>query len=388
MVRFSPSIHMLAALGLAAAATAATFVLVGVLAPEGSYPYELFFHRSWIQYATTFCFWVTMATLGLRHGGHFLEAKAFRSAEAALTGFADTTLIWSESDGVRDVLEAEKLAPFRESIVISRILNALERLRKSRSTSELDDYMRARSEMDYSELESSYATIRYFIWLIPTLGFIGTVMGIGIGIAGFASIIQNADNFRAIQEALPEVTGNLGTAFDTTLLALGLSALAVFYSSFLLKQQEQLLGQIDNLCIDGVVALFREYSPDTDAIIKALGENIEQLRTAMNGNRGALEALMKVITEKLQGISAASGRQSEEQSQMTQQLTSEMHEMKVLHKWLRDDISLVRKSLLPVFEKLDTTLERNNELLERLSRQLDDLEEQRGRDAASDSQVT
>lgn len=271
-----------------------TFGLVWLFAPSDSYIYRLFFERSWIQYASTFCFWLIIATLVLKQLSFRKEQIAFKKAQGILTDKQlSSTLIWSDAHSVRQKFTGKESQPYQHSLTFSRIVNALDRLFKTQSTKAVEDYFRTRSDIDSGELESSYAGIRYFTWLIPTLGFIGTVMGIGIGIAGFADIIQRAQDFREIQKFLPIVTNSLGTAFDTTLLALGLSAVAVFYMSFLLKREEQLLEQIDHLCLDAVCPLFREHSSASDEIIRAFHDDVEQIRSSMNGNRAAIENVIR-----------------------------------------------------------------------------------------------
>ena len=53
------------------------------------------------------------------------------------------------------------------------------------------------------------------------MGFIGTVIGVSTAIAGLAGSLENASDVSAIKGALNNVFAGLGTAFDTTLLAVG-----------------------------------------------------------------------------------------------------------------------------------------------------------------------
>ena len=278
----------------AAASTAITFAVVAAAFPRDSYVYVLFFERSWIQHASTFAFWVTIITLATKHLAFRQERAAYTQATAILAQPEfQGTLIWSDANRVRDTFGSVRYALYQTSITFVRILNALDRLRKTQTTTALADYFRTRSDFDAGDLENGYAGIRYFIWLIPTLGFIGTVMGIGIGISGFAGTIAHAKDFEDIRKFLPEVTFALGTAFDTTLLALLLSALAVFYMSFLLKRQEHLLGEIDTLCFDQVCALFQEHSTASDEIVRAIEDTVQQIIDRMNGNRAKIESVIR-----------------------------------------------------------------------------------------------
>jgi biopolymer transport protein ExbB/TolQ len=299
------------ALGAAALATALTYLLVWLLAPSTSYVYALFYERSWIQPTTTFCFWLTMVILALKSFSSIQERDAYEAAKKIISGPEfSSTLIWSDAEMVRSRFADAQHQPHYRSITFSRMLNALDRLRKTQSTGAVEDYFRTRSDIDAGELETSYAGIRYLIWLVPTLGFIGTVMGIGVGIAGFADILQKAQGFQEIQKALPMVTHNLGTAFDTTLLALGLSAVAVFYMSHGLKRQEQLLEEIDHFCFDDVCSLFQEHSTASVEVVQAIAEKAHLIIERNNGNRAQIEAVIRdelpqILSERLRTLGAS-----------------------------------------------------------------------------------
>jgi len=71
-------------------------------------------------------------------------------------------------------------------------------------------------------LELAYSFVRYLSWLIPTLGFMGTVYGISLAVAGLAIADVQDPNL------LKEIAGSLALAFNTTLLALVQAAVLLF----------------------------------------------------------------------------------------------------------------------------------------------------------------
>lgn len=292
----------LAALLLGLAATPATFAVVHLLTRSDHYMRILFFGRGPIQYLTTACFWITICALVIKHLRCRQERRAYEAARRILEdpefGFRRN---WTGAGEVRQRFVTDEHADLQDTQTFATIIGGLDRLRNAQSTAELDDYFRARAEMMAGELETSYAGIRYLIWLIPTLGFIGTVLGIGRGLAGFAQIIQTAESFNRVKEHLPTVTHALGTAFDTTLLALALSVFAVLYMSWMLKQEEHTLEKINMLCLDGVCALFEEDNRENRELIAALEKATSTLQTAMNGNRAEL---VNVIRERLPALLA------------------------------------------------------------------------------------
>lgn len=99
----------------------------------------------------------------------------------------------------------------------------------------VDDCVMALSEqIDFfhQRLERTSSFFSYWIWLIPTIGFVGTIYGI-------SGALQNAHTVLGAEDALKSattqgLTATLGIAFDTTLLALICSVPLMF----LMKLQE------------------------------------------------------------------------------------------------------------------------------------------------------
>jgi biopolymer transport protein ExbB/TolQ len=74
-------------------------------------------------------------------------------------------------------------------------------------------------ESESARLDSEQSMIRYIAWAIPALGFIGTVRGIGLALN---------EAHRAVEGDIAGVTENLGTAFNSTLIALLISIVVMF----------------------------------------------------------------------------------------------------------------------------------------------------------------
>ena len=110
-----------------------------------------------------------------------------------------------------------------ESFLVNRVLRGLEHFGVVGSSSEAANRLQSQSDIDGNAVDSSYILIKVFIWAIPILGFIGTVIGIGQAVGSFSSAMSAASDLGALKESFNSVTGGLSTAFDTTLLALVLS---------------------------------------------------------------------------------------------------------------------------------------------------------------------
>jgi len=90
--------------------------------------------------------------------------------------------------------------------------------------------------------------VRVFIWAIPILGFIGTVMGIGASVGGFSESVASAGDLEVMKDSIGTVTTGLGVAFDTTLLALVMSIFIMFPTSSLQKAEQDFLAAVEDYC--------------------------------------------------------------------------------------------------------------------------------------------
>jgi hypothetical protein len=88
----------------------------------------------------------------------------------------------------------------------------------SRSVDQTVSVLNSTLELISHRVDLRYSMLRYIVWVIPTLGFIGTVVGI-------SDAIYKVD---PVSPDLKKITSSLGVAFDTTLVALCLSAILVF----------------------------------------------------------------------------------------------------------------------------------------------------------------
>ena len=80
-------------------------------------------------------------------------------------------------------------------------------------------------------LEISTSVIRYISWAIPSIGFLGTVRGIG-------EALGQADE--AINGNIASMTQSLGVAFNSTFVALLLSIILMFVISRMDKLNDSL----------------------------------------------------------------------------------------------------------------------------------------------------
>ena len=149
------------------------------------------------------------------------------------------------------------------------------RLSQGGTVDQTQNVLAEMSRIDREKMEGGYTPLQYLVWVIPTLGFLGTVLGMGTAIAGFSEVVSSASGGTAnVAESIRPVLGNiahdLGTAFDTTLLALLLSALLVAMTSVVRSRDESLLAGIDELCVREFLSRIQLQDPATRAISQSM----------------------------------------------------------------------------------------------------------------------
>jgi len=92
--------------------------------------------------------------------------------------------------------------------------------------------------------EAENSMIRYLIWAIPSIGFIGTVRGIGQALA-------QAD--KALAGDISGMTNSLGVAFNSTLVALFVSMILMFLLYQLQRAQDSLTVSVNDYCQNKVL---------------------------------------------------------------------------------------------------------------------------------------
>lgn len=142
-------------------------------------------------------------------------------------------------------------------VLFNRIHIALSNLRNLGRVSDVDEILRSQADHDESVLETSYSLLRGFVWAIPVLGFIGTVMGLSVAIGGFGEVLGSSSELSEITNSLKTVTGGLATAFETTLLALVFALLIQMMVVFLRKAEEEFLDLCTEYCQKNIVNRLR-----------------------------------------------------------------------------------------------------------------------------------
>ncbi len=255
---------------------------------------ELFLDRGWVPFATTFLFAWSLAIL-------YLKARKLRRQRDALLFDLLPNEISPEINAqtVDRFIEHVRSLPVEpgESFLVTRVLRGLEHFRVRRSNPEVASTLTSQSDIDAGSVESSYTILKVFIWAIPILGFIGTVIGISDAVAGFSGNLETSSDPQALKESLNNITGGLATAFDTTLIALVMSLLVMFPASSMQKSEEDLLGAVDEYCNENLIKRLND-----GAVAGGRTDNREALQQAIHAAMAAHHAELQTWLTKLEKV--------------------------------------------------------------------------------------
>jgi biopolymer transport protein ExbB/TolQ len=194
--------------------------------------------------------WVAMF-IGM--GELWLRWRALRSERALLS-------LGMLPEDERSLLTAEDLRPIyvnARSLSRTSVLPVLVRrlsmeFRKSKSIDRVNALLDTSLELFLHQLDLRYTLIRYLVWVIPTLGFVGTVIGIADAMSFAGSGAVEMENL------LGPTTQRLAVAFYTTLVALLQSGVLVFGMNSLQAGEEKVINDAGNYCLENLVMRLME----------------------------------------------------------------------------------------------------------------------------------
>lgn len=140
--------------------------------------------------------------------------------------------------------QARDKGPF----ILSQLLEtALNRFSVTKSSADVVDAVKMQSDVVIDRMVTSMSTVNYLAWSLPAIGFLGTVRGLA------GSLSMGADTEKAIGSFIKEATSHLNVAFDCTLVALALSIVLMFFLQVIQKDEENLVLDCKQYCLDNLV---------------------------------------------------------------------------------------------------------------------------------------
>ncbi len=191
-----------------------------------------------LEYVTMGLFFLGMATLIIRWIDLSSENKAVNQVDVALISIAENA-----GQGRNHILQSLQEfwvnagAAIQETIAGRRLQEGLVYVSQRPTGEKLEEHLRHYSDLEHDLAQRKLGFVNTVSWAVPILGFLGTVMGITLAIANVTP--------DQLDQSLPEVTGGLAVAFDTTALSLTLSLGLVFTTYLIRNRQEEILNKVD-----------------------------------------------------------------------------------------------------------------------------------------------
>jgi biopolymer transport protein ExbB/TolQ len=152
------------------------------------------------------------------------------------------------------ILQVEDLGPIRRKVAqlkaseqsfLPQLIDlSILQLMSSRSLEQTVEIYTSTLELMSHRLDLAYQTLRFLVWVIPTTGFIGTVVGIAISLEG----MKDPKNIE-----FEKVTSGLAVAFYTTIIALVLSAILVLCQNLIQRREETALNRAAFYCLKNLI---------------------------------------------------------------------------------------------------------------------------------------
>jgi biopolymer transport protein ExbB/TolQ len=133
----------------------------------------------------------------------------------------------------------------RELIPVRTVRRALKRFGETANVQDAADSVHDYCESEAARLDAELALIRFCVWAIPAIGFVGTVRGIGNALAGAQMALRG--------DTSPVTTG-LGIAFNSTFVALIVSIVLMFVIHELQLRQERLVLDTESYVDDALIS--------------------------------------------------------------------------------------------------------------------------------------
>lgn len=253
----------------------------------------------WVEYVEVAMFFVGLAALVIK--GAELRRQRRDVGEDWLEpipeGGQNPADARSLADSLAEAGDSEERGP--SSYLVRRLREALDLVVRTGSADTLEDHLKYLSDLDAARAAQSYGLVRFVIWAIPIMGFLGTVIGITDAIACLSP--SQLDNMTG-------VVSGLGTAFDTTAIALGLSMVLMLMQFIVDRMEQALLGEVDGAVWSALAGRFQSLAGDGGATmaVARLAETVSrgsnQLLEAQTHSWRALErtaatTLAKVLDE-------------------------------------------------------------------------------------------
>ena len=244
----------------------------------------LMFERGWEQYVGTTLYAWAVVTLGRE----LLRLKADESAFA---------------EAGRMLADPSKIAAEDRRVLPARLRGLASS--GGAPVEQLMELNREGSGLDQEESAGRFMLTRYILYLLPVIGFIGTVEGISRALMNISLVLPMVKNLDGFMSNLTGVTSALQIAFDSTLLALFLSAALMLVQTLVFRRSDDLLARVDRWVVEHALGkLSATHSEDSALaeVARKLDELGERLGLGIGPHVDRFAASVESLPKALAGI--------------------------------------------------------------------------------------
>jgi hypothetical protein len=269
------------------------------------------FERGWEQYVGTAIYFWAVLTLGKELWTIWRNEQAFSNAPRLLQYIGSTLKRGSSAPGsgagsgagpvpadgsaLAAAVSADgRILPVRVRQLVSYVHDT-----HAPSAAQLMEVNRESSGLDQEHMAGRFTLTRYILYLLPVIGFIGTVEGISKALMNISKVLPLVKDLDAFLNNLTGVTSALQIAFDSTLLALFLSAALMLVQTLVYRKGEALLGRVDRWIVEHVLPGVGTRDPMLDRLDEVIAPHLERLRNELGSILAPAARSLQVEAEKI-----------------------------------------------------------------------------------------
>jgi biopolymer transport protein ExbB/TolQ len=277
-------------------------------------------------------FW-TIADLVIKLFGISRQARAL--SDPAVKGSPHKVGTSNIEEAIHELQRVSE--PKQTGYVIQTLVTLMRHLRSANDTQRSHEFFRHQTDLDSEAIASSYTAVRVFIWAMPILGFIGTVIGISLAVGDFSGFLSgDIDDIEVVKQELANVSTGLSFAFNTTLLGLVASLIAMLLTTYVQRRDELLSRGVEELCLR-IIAHTPEIqargAPNVDsgmlidsmeAFAGAVAQESERLRGGFDGFNSRFSEVGNKIVDSYSGLGVSLEEQTANSARQMNDLSSQL----------------------------------------------------------------
>src|SRR6185295_4606674 len=238
---------------------------------------------------------------------------------------------------------------YSRSPLLRRLHAVLRQWRLRPGVNEADLVLAQHRAQDEEGVRRGFQLVRAFVWAMPVVGLMGTVIGISLAVGGFAKFLAGGvDDVSAIKQSLVGVTEGLSFAFLITLEGLLGALLLMLPSTALQAREEEFLVSLEHGVAETFLPELQRVAPVAEAVAPAEKEEqpaappIEEILHRVLSGLPALQHWQDEMARLTDESIAAMSRAAEQAGEHVLQAISRAN----------DDVATALRTVLQLQEKL------------------------------------